>query len=570
MIALDVAPRPADGPGLVPPRPGVLRRVLAADASLVVLVAFAAHFALLGRFGLYEDDYAFIGNTLTWSWADARAWAESCFRSLPQGRPIGFLIGSEVPFLWFRLGGIGALPLVYLSGAAVVCLNALLAHRLLERAYGRTFALLGALFFTLYPADTTHPLLTHSLLLQPALTFTLLALLAYVRGWRVAAYALAAGALFTYETGLLPFFAAPLLSRTWDRRLLRRWAIHVALVFAIVAAAVLLRRAVGEQRIVEMEGGWAAAPWRIVQAVFVGSAVSLASFVRRSAFALRQLGPEHLFPAALGAAAVLAAVFSRRVAEASADRRLLVRALATGLVMLGAGYGLAFAGGHFPPVEESGRLTSVHMGATLGAAIVAAALLSLLWTAARRRPARLAAAGLTALFVASLFAFRVVVQRGFARSAEAQRQYWTRILELVPDLSPGALVVLLSAEPPASEFILTSSWADTAVLPLLVRSPGARPQLVGGVAPFDESFVEARAGALWWSAKAPQWLYVDRSAPLPRDLFVLERGAAGWERRAGTITWQGITRELPPAPAGANPLPPGPLHGLLVRSSSRR
>ncbi len=538
---------------------------LAADSAFVVAVAFISHFALFRRFGLYEDDYAFIAGPLTWSWGQAGAYVESCIRTLPQGRPIGFIVGSVVPFLCVRLGGLRALPLVYLCGAAVVCLNAFLAHRLLAR-YGRSFALLGALFFTLYPADTTHPLLTHSLLLQPALTFVLLALLAYARGGRVVAYGLAAGALFTYETGLLPFFAAPLLSPTWDRRLVRRWAGHVAIVFALVGVAVLLRLWVGERRMGEMEGGWIAVPGRIVQAVRVGTAVSLESFVRRSGFAFRQLGPEHLYPAALAALAVLVPVFLRRLATDRADRSDLLRAGTTGLVMLVAGYGLAFTRDHFPPVEQAGRLTSVHMGATLGAAIVWAAAVSMLWTLARRRSARLAAAALTAVFVASLFTFRIVVQRGFVRSAEHQREYWSRIVELLPDLSYDSVVLLRGAEPPRSEFILTSSWADTHVLPLLFRDGSGRaPRLVGGVAPFDESFVEARGGMLWWSPLAPHWLQIDRTAPLPRDVFVLEHTGSGWERRVGSITLGGMALELPP-PArreGAG-LEKGPLHDLLL------
>jgi hypothetical protein len=233
--------------------------------------------------------------------------------------------------------------------------------------------------------------------------------------------------------------------------------------------------------------------------------------------------------------------------------------------MVAAGYGLAFTRFHFPPTEYAGRLTSVHLGATLGAAIVVAAVVSLGWSAARSRCARAGAVVATALLLGALLAFHVAVQRGFVRSAEHQRRYWCELVGLLPDLTEGSVVVLLGAEPPESEFVLTGAWADTLVLPLLLRpSTGRPPQLVGTVVPFEESFLEARDGALWWSARAPSWLEIDRSAPLPADLFVLERHATGWRRRAGAITWQGLTRELAAPRPAAVPLPLGPLAPLLL------
>ncbi len=552
-----------------PAQPDAARRIDAWDAALVVAVAWTAHFALFRRFGLYEDDYWYVGRTLGWTADDARRWAETCVRALPMGRPIGFLIGTIVPFLCFQLGGLRALPFVYLCGSLVVSLNALLAYRLLRLPYGRSFALIGALAFTLHPADTTHTLLTHNLALQPALTFLLLALLAYVRGRRVVSYFLAAGALLTYESAVLPFFAAPLLLPDWDRRLLRKWARHVVLVAAIVLAVVLLRRWMGDARIVDLHRGITTVPWRIVRSVFIGPQVSLGAFLERSAYAIRWLGPNHLVRAALAALALFTMLFLRRFGAEKLDRSTLARAAVTGLVMLAAGYGFAFTADHFPPTERAGRLTSVHLGATLGASMVFAALACAGWTIARSRRARITAAVLTAFVVSSLFGFRLLVQRGFVTSAEHQRAYWQTIVHLVPDLSEDTTVLLLGAEPAASNFILTSSWADTIVLPLLFRAPGGRsPQLVGGEERFRESFLSARDGELWWSPNAPDWLAIDRTVPL-RRVVVLELTSSGWQRRVGSITFHGITIPLPPPPVGARiALKKGPLYPLLLGERS--
>jgi hypothetical protein len=244
--------------------------------------------------------------------------------------------------------------------------------------------------------------------------------------------------------------------------------------------------------------------------------------------------------------------------------------------MLVGGYAFEFSGYHFPPIYEVGRMTAVHMGATLGAAILVASLLSLPWTAARGRAARLALMALTALYLASLFGFRLVVQRGFVRVAEQQREYWSRIVGLVPDLAADTVVILMGSEPSRDEFIGTSSWADTWVLALLFHDAAARsPSLVGGRVPlrrgapeagFDETLLEAREGRLWWSSAVPPWVRIDRQAPLPEGkVVVLERRGSRWKRRRGSITLQGIEIALPPPPRGASiRLMPGPVHDLLL------
>src|SRR5207247_445844 len=95
------------------------------------------------------------------------------------------------------------------------------------------------------------------------------------------------------------------------------------------------------------------------------------------------------------------------------------------------------------------------------------------------------AAAFAAIFAvlapASLFGFQLVVQRGFVRVAELQREYWWRIVGLVPDLAADTVVILMGSEPSCDEFIGTSSWADTWVLAFLFHDAAGRsPFLVGG------------------------------------------------------------------------------------------
>jgi hypothetical protein len=84
-------------------------------------------------------------------------------------------------------------------------------------------AAVGAAMFCLFPADTTKILLTHDFQLQPALTFALLASLAYAAHRRWLAYPLAACALLSYENAFLALFALPLLLRRWDAPWCASW-----------------------------------------------------------------------------------------------------------------------------------------------------------------------------------------------------------------------------------------------------------------------------------------------------------------------------------------------------------
>jgi hypothetical protein len=181
-----------------------------------------------------------------------------------------------------------------------------------------------------------------------------------------------------------------------------------------------------------------------------------------------------------------------------------------------------------------------------------------------------------ALYLASVFGYRLVVQRGFVDATAQQRQYWSTIVTLIPDLSADTVIILLGSEPPRNRFIMPSSWSDTWVIrDLFHDAQGRSPYLVGGrfslhrdapPAGFEESLLQARDGRLWWSPAAPAWLRIDRAQSLQRDrLVVLEQRGFTWVRRAGSITLAGIAIDLRPAAAQATiRLLPGALHDLLL------
>jgi hypothetical protein len=537
------------------------------DALIVVIVSFTAHYALAARFGLYQDDFHYVGQPMGWSPADATAALRSYFVQLPEGRPLGFALGHLVPFLCFR-AGLGLLG-VYLCGAAWVVGNALLARSLLAGLYGRTLGLLGSLAFTLFPGDTTHAVLTHALALQPALTCLLLALLCYTRGWALTSWVLAACALVTYETAALPFALAPLLRAPWDRGLFRRTACHALGMLALVTAVFALRLAAGEGRVDEVQGLWISIPGMTIRSVGTGAFMSLTSFTRRSAGGLSAMASSG---AVLGGALVLTVLLATRLLREPRDINTRVggRTAIAGIALAAISYCFTLPP-HYPPTAIAGLNTSVHLAAALGAAMAWGTAFCLVLRSVRHPALRIAATILVSGFIATLWAFGVQIQQEMVRTVEKQRQIWRRVACMVPDLPAGGVVLALGREDrDVTEYVASSSWADTLVLPLLFIPQSNDPpvsfvRLDEGLGGLERAFVE-KGERLRWSPDLPPEVAVDRSLALdPRTLLVLERTDSGWRRRADPVSIRGVTLPLQvPLGAGPRPLRAGPLQDLLL------
>src|SRR5437879_10010032 len=207
---------------------------LALSATLVWIAQFH-HFR---EFGLYEDDYWFISEAMGKDTSYLLGRLQTAFTTLPQGRPFGFFLPDLFSFVGDKLGGLAA---IYLLGFAIVTLNTFLCYRVLRVRTPVAPAAVGAAVFCLFPADTTKILLTPDFQLPPALSFALLAALAYAAGRRPLAYVLSAGALLSYESGFLALCALPPFVLRWDRRLIRVLAIHVVCLAGVILCIVALR-----------------------------------------------------------------------------------------------------------------------------------------------------------------------------------------------------------------------------------------------------------------------------------------------------------------------------------------
>ncbi len=136
--------------------------------GLLFALVWCAHFWMSASFGLYEDDFTLIPSSMVASPVGIlRAVGEQLIGLKGHARP---LQGASVLLLSYTGWHFDGLVGIYVVGFLLTGANALLFYGLLRRIGGDLFATLGSIAYVLYPADTTHPYLSHALGLQPSLT----------------------------------------------------------------------------------------------------------------------------------------------------------------------------------------------------------------------------------------------------------------------------------------------------------------------------------------------------------------------------------------------------------------
>ena len=532
-----------------------------AALGLCALLVWLAQFHHLRDFGLYEDDYWFISQAMGKDPGWLLGRFQTAFTTLPQGRPLGFFLPDLLSFVGDKLGGLTA---IYLLGFAIVTLNTFLCYRLLRVRAPLAAAIVGAAVFCLFPADTTKILLTHDFQLQPSLTFALLAALAYAHGRPILAYVVGAGALLSYESGFLALFALPLLVRRMDRALPRALLVHAAALGGVMAIVVAARFVAGEGRATASVGGLGDILPPLLGSLVLGPARATAAMFYGPLKAIPAWDPETValsLLAALGFGALLWRTTRRERSPAAlrAGRRDVLQVGLAGLAMLVLGYGLAFT--HFPPNAVVGRGTSVHLGATLGMAVLATAVAWLLLSL-RARVASVALAGYLALAVG----YYVTIERDFGRAWQLQRSFWQQVVACCADLEDGTVLIYEVSSGDEPTFIFTNSWADPLILAQTFAFPATwtnPPRLFSLTAWQNRLQSDGRGGLTWW---VPGASWNEHWEPFPqRNLILLRRGADGrLTRLSGDVATPAGTVQLKPMAAPAT-FPPAQLYGPLLQ-----
>jgi hypothetical protein len=497
-----------------PPRRLIRHREVPLALGLSALLVWIAQFHHFRDFGLYEDDYWFISQAMGKDLSYLLGRVHTAFTALPQGRPLGFFLPDLFSFIGDKLGGLAA---IYLLGFAIVTLNTFLCYRLLRVRVPVAPAAVGAAVFCLFPADTTKILLTHDFQLQPSLTFALLAALAYAAGRWPLSYLLAAGALLSYESGYLGLFALPLFVRAWDRSTPRRLAVHALALGAVLIVVVLARFAVGEGRATQSAGSVSAAVPMLLGSLVLGPARSLAAMFYGPLKAIPGWDIENAVLAVVVLIGSGVLVLGAQRAMRHAPRREVLQVGAAGLAMLVIGYGFAFT--HYPPNAIVGRGTSVHLGATLGMSVFAAAVA---WLLLDVRP-RVATA-LVACYLAAAVGYYVTIERDFMHSWQLQRAFWQQVVACCSDLQDGTILLYELNPSDQPTFIFTNSWADPLILRQTLAFPSgwSNPPRLFGLTQWHDRVYPDGDHLVWW---VPGASWEEHWEVLPQGNVILLRRA---------------------------------------------
>lgn len=433
---------------------------------LILVVLLAARHLLHGSFGFYEDDYTLVVRSMAAEWSEVWDFISEVLGGFGgQGRPLQHSMVFLLAYLSGRLGGLSA---AYWLAYLIIGMNAVLFYVLLRRLVDGSFALLGGLAYALFFADTTQTFLYHAFGLQQALTFLILATLAYISERRILAYLLSLGSLLSYESAYLVFLGAPLLEEHWDKQWRKRFIVHAIVMLAMLAGVVALRLAVGEERVQSL--GVQSLIQDSLLHTLQGPWVGFGSYLLRPIQAISNINIE-VFLASVLAFLVFAWVLGRQNYDAFVSpgrRSRLLRLLIAGGVMLALAYPLTFT---VRAYAISGRDTRVHLAGAIGAALILASgwmlAMARVKRAALRRVLVIALAGVLALSVG----FGVLVQQDYARSWDLQKRLWSSLVETTRDLEDGTVVFVDPAGLIDTRYIGANTWNLPLVLQYIIEFP---------------------------------------------------------------------------------------------------
>jgi hypothetical protein len=527
--------------------------------SLILATFWAARHMLHGSFGFYEDDYTLVVRAMAADWPEVREFLFRQFSQFAgQGRPLQHGMVFLFGYLSGRLGGL--LPAYWLA-YVIVATNCVLFYFLLRKLGDGSFALVGGLAYSLFSADTTQAFLYHAFGLQPALTFLILASLAYLSERRVLAYVLSLGSLLSYETTYMVFLGVPLLEREWNRSWSKRLALHAAIGLAILGVVTAIRATIGEERVL----GLSAADLFKVSFLHTlqGPPVALGSYFLRPTQAVLDID------LGIGLASLISfGVFWAAISRMSilhrpdaGERTRLIRLLLAGLGLVALAYPLTFT---IRAYAISGRDTRVHLAAVAGAAIVFASAGRLaLSISAQGRLRRVVPAGLAAI-LGLLVGFGLVVQKDYARAWELQRRFWSTLVPFVPDMGVGTVIIVDPAGLIDTQHIDANTWNLPLILQYIYEFPSGWDPKPSVHRLLPDWRARSLHNQLEIKAVDFKWEYI----VVPWDKAILVETLNGWVmQRVSEVEFQGDNFRLDSEPLlGEEPFHPGALYEEFLSS----
>jgi len=448
---------------------------------LIAVTVLLLQFTRLPQFGLWEDDYWAIAPHLYGAVGNLWAAVVSSFTTWPQGRPLNHFLPPALSRVGTALGGLEG---VYVLAAAWLALNGALVFLIVRRVISEAAALIAALTYLLFPADTTKILLVHAAHVQGAMTFLLLGVWLWLKGGpaRIASYPVAGLTLLAFETTFLPFLAVPLLWAADRKSTIRTWVVHVISCTGIVALDAAIRFSRRDARVSDAADHTGRSIYRLVTSMYIGPLTSGRSLFVSAVTGLRQLDAFAALAGVLvvlGFVAVWREIQSRRVPVAEEApaiwpdwlRQTAAQSCSLPWWWLLLGAMLVWCGSYaltltdYPPTQTAGRLTSTHVAAAWPASLAVAAL----YEGARRRGhgGSRVAAGLFAVWLACMAGYHHYLQREYVRAWHLQQRFWRQVMTLAPEAGPGWTVIVDGIPGAGSPVIYSNAWSDDLVYRLI-------------------------------------------------------------------------------------------------------
>ncbi len=408
------------------------RRLSVGWQYLLILagVNFVGNYFYSGEFGLYDDDYYFTLPLFTDSFGDLVESWKLALTTWPQGRPIWWVLN---PLQAWLIGQAGGLAAGYTLGFVLSSVTAWIVFRFFRRFVSPGGALVGAIFFVLFPPDTSKMILMHQVAFQVTTMFLIGAMSLYLSGYRAWSYAAAVLILLTFEPYFLPFGFVPLLLWMPWQKMLVRLAVHGLICGVILGGVLALRRLIGDPRMADVLGEPSTVLWRAMVAPLYGMTASAETFVSR-------LGPviqtADAVTWAMGVLIAVAIFFAMRWAwrESSGEDRRIGRLLwwsFAGFALATISYVYRFHDWYFPPVMVIGRVSGLHQAAALGFGLCVAGLAdgAALIGGSRRNWLGTLGQAVTAGYFSMLVLFGLLVQQTeYVRAWELRTTFFKDVL----------------------------------------------------------------------------------------------------------------------------------------------
>jgi hypothetical protein len=405
-------------------------------------------------YGLYSDDWwYYVGDKPFNFGALLNDWTQW------QGRPVGALFKK---FLYVLAGSGDQIHHHYLVGYVVMVLLGITTYFVFRRRFGGLLAILLVVFWVATPTDTTRFWLTMTSG-KVAMLLTMVAILAYQRGYRKLSYVLAMPTLWGFESTFFPFFLASALSKSvLSRKNFPEHLRHVLLTLVVLAVGIYIKY---------MMNGGNLAPRpdldraEIIAPIFQGLLIYSIHWFK---FFF------HSFSVGLGSTTVLSVCIAimavATLLKINSGELKTARPAAGSLELLllcflwfMAGLVLSGAGEQFPSVMYGTRASRIYAVASLGGGglLVAAVWALVQWAGQRFQWANIVGFFLLFAGIQGLLTSSFQIQDEYVQVWSKQRNTALSIYSQIDDIETDDVVIFLSNH----RYSLVGAGSDVAIRP---------------------------------------------------------------------------------------------------------